>query len=90
MVSSILPKKRTKLTILSMFFDQYSEFCSFFGKIEETIICFQDCLTFGYWSYKPPLKEMPIEFSLQCDGALVSFQARKFNVKTEIVQQEYT
>ena len=34
MVSSILPKKQTKLTILSMFFTQVSEFHLFFGRIE--------------------------------------------------------
>ena len=26
---------------------QDSEFCSFFGRIEETIVCFRDCLTFS-------------------------------------------
>jgi hypothetical protein len=40
MVSSILPKKRTKLTILS-------SFVRFFGRIEETKICFRDLLTFS-------------------------------------------
>ena len=36
------PTKRTKLTILSIFYN--SEFCSFFCRIENTIIFFQDCL----------------------------------------------
>ena len=39
-------KKRTKLTILRIFFTQDSEFRSFFGRIEETVTCFRDCLTF--------------------------------------------
>ena len=43
----------SKLTTLSIFFTQDSEFCSFFGRIEETIICFRDLLTFSYaaWSF---------------------------------------
>ena len=36
----IYPKKGTKLTILIISFTQDSEFCSFFGKIEEIINCF--------------------------------------------------
>ena len=40
-------KKRTKLTILSTEGAQDSEFRSFFGRIEDTIICFRDCLTFS-------------------------------------------
>ena len=40
-------KKRTKLTILSIFFTQDSEFCSFLGIIEKTIICLGDFLTFS-------------------------------------------
>ena len=39
------PKKQTKLTILSIFFTQDSEFRSFFGRIEESINCFRDLLT---------------------------------------------
>ena len=39
-------KKRTKLTILSKEDAQDSEFRSFFGRIEDTIICFRDLLTF--------------------------------------------
>ena len=35
-----------KLTILNKEDAQDSEFCSFFGRIEETINCFQDFLTF--------------------------------------------
>ena len=46
-VSSILPKNRTKLTILSNFSTQDSEFRSFFGRIEDTTICFRDLLTFS-------------------------------------------
>ena len=47
MVFSILPKKRTKLfTILSTEDAQDSEFRSFFGRIEDTINCFRDLLTF--------------------------------------------
>ena len=45
MISSILP--RTKLTILSKEHAQDSEFCSFFGRIEETINCFRDCSNKG-------------------------------------------
>ena len=41
------PKKRTKLTILSKENSQDSEFGSFFGRIEEIIICFRECLTFS-------------------------------------------
>ena len=37
MVFKILPKKQTKFTILSKEDAQYSEFCSFFGRIEDTI-----------------------------------------------------
>ena len=40
------PKKRTKLTILSKKEAQDSEFRSFFWRIEETINCFRDLLTF--------------------------------------------
>ena len=41
------PKKRTKLTFLSISFTQDSEFCSgFFGRIEETINYLRDLLTF--------------------------------------------
>ena len=39
-------KKRTKLTILSIFFTQDSEFLSFFGRIEVAINCFRHLLTF--------------------------------------------
>ena len=39
------PKKRTKLTILSKGDAQDSEFRSFFGRIKDTISCFQDLLT---------------------------------------------
>ena len=46
-VSSILPKKRTILTILSREDAKDSEFRSFLGRIEETIICSQDLLTFN-------------------------------------------
>ena len=49
-LSSILPKKQTKLTILSKEHAleqcQDSEFHGVFGRIEETINCFQDLLTF--------------------------------------------
>ena len=40
------PKKRTKLTILSKEDPQDSEFCSFFGRIQDAINCFRDLLTF--------------------------------------------
>ena len=40
-------KKRTKLTTLSIYFTEDSEFPSFFGRIEETINCFRDLLTFS-------------------------------------------
>ena len=39
MISSILPKKRTKLTILSKEDAQDSELRLFFGRIEDTINC---------------------------------------------------
>ena len=35
--------------MLSIFFTQDSEFRSFFGRIDETINCFRDLLTFSYW-----------------------------------------
>ena len=38
-------KKRTKLTILSKEDDQTSEFCSFYGRIEEILNCSRDLLT---------------------------------------------
>ena len=38
-------KNLTKLTILSIFSTKDSEFQSFFGRSDETIICFRDCLT---------------------------------------------
>ena len=47
MVSSILPKKRTSLTILSIEGGQDNEFRSFFGTIQDAIICFRDLLTFN-------------------------------------------
>ena len=47
MVSSILPKNKQDYPVLSIFCTQDSEFFSFFGRIEETIICFRDCLTFS-------------------------------------------
>ena len=34
------PKKRWKLTFLSLFSTQDSEFRLFFGRVEDTIICF--------------------------------------------------
>ena len=40
-------KKRTKLTILSKEVAQDNEFRSFFGRIEDTINCFRDLLTFS-------------------------------------------
>ena len=40
-------KKWTKLTILSTEVAQDSEFCSFFGRIQDAIICFRDLLTFS-------------------------------------------
>ena len=39
-------KKRTKLSILSKEHAQDSEFRSLWGRIEETMICFRDLLTF--------------------------------------------
>ena len=41
------PKKRTELTILSEEDPRDSEFPLFFGRIEDTINCFQDLLTFS-------------------------------------------
>ena len=40
-------QKRTKLTIMSKEEAQDSKFCSFFGRIEKTINCFRDLLTFS-------------------------------------------
>ena len=40
-------KKRTKLTILRKEDAQDSELRSFFGRIEDTINCFRDLLTFS-------------------------------------------
>ena len=42
------PKKRTKLTILSKKEAQDSDFRSFFGRIEDTINCLRDSLTFTH------------------------------------------
>ena len=39
--------KQMKLTILSKEVAQDSEFCSFFGRIEDTMNCFRDLLTFS-------------------------------------------
>ena len=47
MVSLILPKKRMKLTIMSTEGAQDSEFCLFFGRIQDAIICFRDLLNFS-------------------------------------------
>jgi hypothetical protein len=52
MVFSILPKNKKKTHYpepLFLFhrYTQGSEFCSFFGRIEKTINCFQDLLTFS-------------------------------------------
>ena len=41
------PKKRMKLTILSIFSSQDSDFCSFSWRIKEAINCFWDLLTFN-------------------------------------------
>ena len=41
-----ITKKRTKLIILCKEEAQDSEFCSFFGRIDNTINCFRDLLTF--------------------------------------------
>ena len=41
------PQKQTKLTILSIFFTQDSELRLFLGRIQETINCFRDLLTFS-------------------------------------------
>ena len=41
------PKTWTKLTILSKEEAQVSELRSFFGRIDDTINCFRDLLTFG-------------------------------------------
>ena len=47
MVSSIVPKKRTKVIILSEEDTQDSEFRSFFRRIEDPINCIRDLLTFS-------------------------------------------
>ena len=47
MVSTILPKEWTKLTILSKDDAQDSEFHLFFGRIQENIHCFRDLWTFN-------------------------------------------
>ena len=44
------PKKWTKLVILSKEETQDSEFCSFLGRIEDTINCFRDLLTFSCYA----------------------------------------
>ena len=44
---SILPKNERNSLILSREDAQDNEFCSFFGRIEETINCFLDLLTFN-------------------------------------------
>ena len=55
-------RRRTKLTILSIFFTQDSEFRSFFGRIEETINCFRDLLTFRAYAWpKVITKNLPIQ-----------------------------
>ena len=63
-------KKRTKLTILSIFFTQDSEFRSFLGIIEKTIICLGDCLTFRHATQN--LNEVPGSVSLK-PSKLLSF-----------------
>ena len=45
------PEKRKKLTILSIEDAQDNGFRSFFGRIEETINCFRDLLTFRILKY---------------------------------------
>ena len=42
----LLPKKQTKLAILSKADAQDSEFCWFFERIGNTTNCFQDIMTF--------------------------------------------
>ena len=54
MVSKLLPKKPTNLTILSIFITQESEFRSFFGTNFDIINCFWYLLTFI--SYSPILR----------------------------------
>ena len=51
MVSSILPKNEQKIIILSISYRedaQDSDFLLVFGRIEDTINCFRDFLTFTY------------------------------------------
>jgi hypothetical protein len=52
-----------KLTILSTEGAQDSEFRSFFGRIQDTIICFRDLLTFNQKSMPnlPRCQEIQIE-----------------------------
>ena len=82
MVSSILPKKQMKLIILSFFFTQDSDF---FGRIDDTIICFRDCLTVSdpwwlkanavQWNQRPDQYKMKIlVFSIQYDFQILKYQ----------------
>ena len=47
MVSSILPKNKWKVSALVLWYLRSNCFCSFFGRIEDTINCFRDLLTFN-------------------------------------------
>ena len=64
MVSSILPKKRTKVTILKIIFTQESKFRSVFGRIEETINWFWYLLTFSL--DKNPVLELSRTYTVHC------------------------
>ena len=48
-------KKQTKITFLIIFYlenTQDSDFLFFFGRIEDTIVCFRGCLTFNIQKIK--------------------------------------
>ena len=82
MVSSILSQKRTKLTTLNFFFTKDSEFGSFFGRIEKTIIWFRDCLTFNLSASSTPiLLRLTLRISTKIQTAHQNSTPEQFNTQ---------
>ena len=51
----------TKLTILSTESAQDSEFCLFFGRIQDAMICFRHLLTFKGKEFQPEMHREMVE-----------------------------
>ena len=75
-VSSILPKNKQKITILSVFSlgnTQDGDFSLvFFGRFEDTIICFRDCLTFTSFEFSKEIFTKKYQLKVKSFGPKVS------------------